>query len=179
MRRDNENHPDHDTEATGQTGCLPVSYNQERRNRYVTLNRHCRFIKRSGSAGNGYLRANKQHILPQNACFVRKVHLKDRFFRSGFRSRKPSTSHLPDPGKSSKSYFLYNRPGLSNKRFRLWFATLSQSNLIRYKMKSLIVIDSKCFTITKIGVCYIIIFFFCILGRHTCFHQKKCIRQPK
>jgi hypothetical protein len=22
MRRDNENHPDHDTETTGQTGCL-------------------------------------------------------------------------------------------------------------------------------------------------------------
>jgi hypothetical protein len=44
--------------------------------------------------------------------------------------------------KIRKSYFLTIKPtfrlppGLSNKRFRLWFASLSQSNLIRYARRS-------------------------------------------
>jgi hypothetical protein len=51
-----------------------------------------------------------------------------------------NTSLINQSGQSAKSYFhsvnltdfLLSWPGLSNKRFRLWFASLSQSNLVRY-----------------------------------------------
>jgi len=59
--------------------------------------------------------------------------------------QQPSTNPSSYISTISKKDIFYTAiPGLSNKRFRLWFAPLSQSNLIRYAA-----IDGVAFVLPK------------------------------
>jgi hypothetical protein len=61
---------------------------------------------------------------------MKKIYRNWRLFRAG---ENPPSS-LPFSAPSLKKLFSIIRPGLSNKRFRFWFAALSKSNLIRYEV---------------------------------------------